>query len=126
MLTATILVKAIETSNIDLLLGAFDDEATVFMPFAGTPARLRGKAEIRQAFESLFKTAPPTGGVRTITPREVATQLFGDTAIVTFLLGDIPQQPVQGRVVRGRRTLVLRRVQDRWLIVHLHASNVGG
>src|SRR5262245_35833834 len=71
---AATLVKALETSDIQLLVGAFDDEATVFMPLAGAPARLRGKAEIRQAFESLFKSAPPSAAPRTIDPREIATQ----------------------------------------------------
>jgi ketosteroid isomerase-like protein len=126
LITARTLVRAIETSDIDVLVGAFDDEATVFMPFLGTPARLRGKAEIRQAFSALFKNAPPQGVSRTITPLEIATQSFGDTAIVTFLLGGPPRPNSQAQAPGGRRTLVLRRVGDRWLIVHLHASNVGG
>jgi ketosteroid isomerase-like protein len=124
LVTARTLVKAIETSDIELLVAAFDDEATVFMPFLGTPARLRGKSEIRQAFAALFKNVPPQGVSRTINPLEIATQSFGDTAIVTFLLGGPPRPNSQGQAPGGRRTLVLRRVGERWLIVHLHASNV--
>jgi len=122
--TLDTLVTAIETSDINLLLEAFDNEATVFMPIVAAPARLSGKVEIRQAFESLFKGRPAGASPQTVTPREIATQSFGDVAIVTFHLGEVPRQPVQGPVQLGRRTLVLRHIGDRWLVVHLHASAV--
>jgi len=115
--TAKTLVHAIETNDVELLLGVFDDGATVFMP--GAPqARLSGKTEIRQAFESLFKN----GRRGTITPRDMANQSLGDTAIVTFHI-ELAAQP--GRPVSlARRTLVLHRTGRRWLVVHLHASNL--
>ena len=112
--TARALVKAIETADMELLLASFDDDATVFMPTPSTPARVSGKAAIRNAFEPLFKrpaNAPPL----TLTPLDLETQSFGDVALVTFHLGDAR---------RSRRTVVLRRSGGRWLIVHLHASNL--
>jgi ketosteroid isomerase-like protein len=47
--------------------------------------------------------------------QERETQAFGDTALVTFHLRTDQL---------NRRTFVLRRDADRWLIIHLHASNV--
>ena len=112
--SARALVTAIETADMELLLASFDGDATVFMPTPSTPARVSGKAAIRQAFEPLFKrpaNAPPL----TLRPLDLESQSFGDVAVVTFHLGDAR---------RSRRSVVLRRSGGRWLIVHLHASNL--
>jgi ketosteroid isomerase-like protein len=61
-------------------------------------------------------------GPVTITPRDVNVQLFGDVAIVTAHLQDLPPMPVREPMMFPRRTFVLRRIAGRWLIVHLHAS----
>lgn len=122
--TVNVLVRALETSDIDLLMSTFDESATAFMPSALVPSRRSGKAAIREAFESFFKSAPPGAGPLTITPRDMETQRMGDVAIVTFHLGQVPAKPPQGPFLLSRRTIVLRRVGTRWLVVHLHASSV--
>jgi len=45
--------------------------------------------------------------------------MLGDVAIVTAHLVRPATSPGT-----SRRTFVLRKIGDRWLIVHLHASNV--
>ena len=50
------------------------------------------------------------------------TVQFGDTAIVTFHLASSSAQSPS----LGRRTFVLRRIENRWRIVHLHASTSAG
>jgi len=119
METVQTFIRANETANIELIVGTFDDAATVFFP-GGQAQRANGKVEIREAFAGLFK--PRTGPI-TITPRDVDTQMFDDLAIVTAHLGDLPPTPIREPMTFARRTFVLRQVGDRWLIVHLHASN---
>ena len=119
METVQTFIRANETANLELIVGTFDDAATVFFP-GGQAQRANGKVEIREAFATLFK--PRTGPIA-ITPRDVNIQVFDDSAIVTAHLGDLPPLPVREPATFARRTFILRRVGDRWLIVHLHASN---
>ena len=119
METVQTFIRANETANLELIVGTFDDAATVFFP-GGQAQRANGKVEIREAFATLFK--PRTGAI-TITPRDVSVQMFGDLAIVTAHLSDLPTTPIREPMTFSRRTFVLRQVGDRWLIVHLHASN---
>jgi ketosteroid isomerase-like protein len=116
-------VRANETANLELMLSAFDENATVFFPEGGDlpPSRVSGKAQIRSTFEALFRLR--TGPIR-ITPQDIVVQAFGDVVIATLHLRDLPVQPVQVPVAFPRRTFVLHRIGDRWLIVHHHASNV--
>lgn len=118
METVQTFIRANETANLDLIVGTFDDAATVFFP-SGQAQRANGKAEIREAFARLFR--PRTGPI-TITPRDVNIQLFDAAAVVTAHLGDLPAMPIREPITFARRTFVLRQVSDRWLIVHLHAS----
>ena len=118
METVQTFIRANETANLELIVGTFDDAATVFFP-GGQAQRANGKAEIREAFARLFR--PRTGPI-TITPRDVNIQVFDGSAIVTAHLGDLPPMPIREPITFARRTFVLRQVGDRWLIVHLHAS----
>lgn len=118
METVQTFIRANETANLELIVGTFDDAATVFFP-NGQAQRANGKAEIREAFARLFR--PRTGPI-TITPRDVNIQLFDAAAVVTAHLGDLPAMPIREPITFARRTFVLRQVSDRWLIVHLHAS----
>ena len=97
----------------------FADDAVVFFPSAQfAPMRVEGKENIARTFASVFKPGRPLppGGRPLIQPQDLKIQQFGDTAIVTFHLGS--------DTTRGRRTFVLRRVDARWRIVHLHASTI--
>jgi ketosteroid isomerase-like protein len=97
----------------------FADDAVVFFPSAQfAPMRVEGKANIARAFESVFKPGRPIppGGRPVIQPQDLKIQILGETAIVTFHLGN--------DTTRGRRTFVLQRINSKWHIVHLHASTV--
>jgi uncharacterized protein (TIGR02246 family) len=119
METVQTFIRANETASLELILGTFDDAATVFFP-GGQAQRANGNTEIREAFAALFK---PRSGPITITPRDVNIQMLGDLAIVTAHLSDLPTTPLREPMTFSRRTFVLRQVGGRWLIVHLHASN---
>src|SRR4051794_35512785 len=87
-------------------------DATVFFPIDATPLRAEGKTAIGEVFARLLKPgsgAPPP-------PEDLRVQRSGDTAVVTF--------QTRNPHVTSRRTVVLERRGGRWVIVHLHGSNV--
>jgi uncharacterized protein (TIGR02246 family) len=123
----TAFVAAMTNADTDALAASFADDATVFMPFDAVPRRLEGKAEIRSVFDRFFQqmrkpgSAPP---YMTLEPRDVRTQLLGDVAVVTFHLGSLPEPGSTAPRSFSRRTIVVRWNGERWLVEHLHASNL--
>ena len=88
------------------------DDATVFFPVDNSPLRADGKAAIREVFARLLKPgsgAPPP-------PEDLRVQRSGKAAIVTFQM--------RNPHVTSRRTVALEQRGGRWVIVHLHGSNV--
>lgn len=115
--TVQTFIAANERADLPLMMSTFADDATIFMP--GEPAkRISGSAAIRDAFAGLFAARR---GPIVITAADVQVQLLDDIAIVTAHLVRPPTSPGT-----SRRTFVLRKTGDRWLIVHLHASNLQG
>jgi hypothetical protein len=51
-----------------------------------------------------------------IKPKDLKIQIINSIAIVTFMLDD-PN-------LFGRRTFILEKAKDKWLIIHIHASGV--
>lgn len=119
METVQTFIRANESANLKLIVATFDDTATVFFPSVQAQ-RATGKAEIREVFANLFRLR---SGSITITPQDVNIQVLDEVAIVTAHLNALPTHPVSEPVTFSRRTFVLRKVGERWLIVHLHASN---
>ena len=114
-------LRAFEDLDIQQFIDCFADNATVFFPMPEPPDRVEGKQAIQQRFEHVFalirstaKSGPP---FQHLTPEDLAVRLMpGQTAVVSFHLKN------EERI--GRRTLVLTNTNGRWLILHLHASNV--
>ena len=102
-------------------IACFADHATVFFPMPASPERVQDKQAIQQRFEDVFasirstaKSGPP---FHHLVPEDLSIQLMpAQTAVVSFHLKN------EERI--GRRTLVLTNTNGRWLIIHLHASNV--
>jgi ketosteroid isomerase-like protein len=98
---------------------AFDDDATVFYPRA-FPERANGRAKFEKTFKMVFeqiRNGRTEGPYMDIKPRDMKIQLFANVAISTFHLDDRT-----GFV--NRRTIVLKKTNAGWKIVHLHASEV--
>jgi ketosteroid isomerase-like protein len=96
-------------------------EPTVFFPFDAVPERATGRAAVEATFQRFFdqtRATRPGPPYLHLNPRELLIERYGDTGIVTFMLG-----ASGGRV--GRRTLVFVRVKNEWKLVHLHASTAG-
>lgn len=125
--TAQAFVTALENADVDALVVTFAEDATIFLPFDSDPARLTGKARIREAFDSFLKDVRASGKgppYMQLEPQDVHVQHFEGMAVVTFHLGK-PVTPAGETPARfARRTVVLRQVGDTWLIVHMHASNM--
>ncbi len=112
-------IRAFDDLDWETFRHSFSDDATVFYP-RGIPERATGRAEFEKNFKVVFeqiRVGRKTPPYMDIQPRDMATQLFGDTAIATF--------PLDDRVgFVNRRTIALRRTGAGWKIVHLHASEV--
>jgi ketosteroid isomerase-like protein len=120
-------IEAMTNADLDALMKLFDEDATVFMPFAETPRRLGGQAAIRSAFGVLFdqlrKSAAGPPYLR-LNPLDLEAKVYGDTAIITFHLGTLPSSTAPQPARFSRRTFVVMRRNGQWRIVHLHASNM--
>lgn len=96
-------------------------EPTVFFPFDDTPQRVAGKEAVEARWKPFFDSRrtpdrkPPYMQIR---PQQLLVQVFGDTGIVTFNLGQTPGP-------MGRRTLIFVRESGQWKLAHLHASTAG-
>lgn len=94
----------------------FAPDATMFFPDGPFPqARVEGKEAVTAAFRQAFEMARKNGATRlNITPLDMQVQDYGDLAIATFHL--------KGNGNIGRRSIIMRREQAGWQIVHFHAS----
>jgi hypothetical protein len=111
-------VDAFSNLRWEKFSACWDEQATAFFPpSARFPYRAGNKQEVLQIFKKVFdharqlKASPP---YIIIHPLDRRIQMAGTTAIVTFTLDD-PD-------LLGRRTLVLKKEDNKWLIIHLHAS----
>jgi ketosteroid isomerase-like protein len=100
----------------------FADDATVFNPAIPEVTelhRLDGREKIETVFKSVFDEArkgkgPPYLHIR---PENLKIQMLTNAAVVTFHFK-------RSGSSFGRRTFVWEKRNGKWLIVHLHASNV--
>ena len=124
----TAFVAAMENADADALAAVFAEDATVFMPFDAVPQRIEGREAIRSTFARLFErvrapgTKPP---YMKLNPVGLETaRIDDDVAVVTFHLGRLPDASSSGPTSLSRRTFVLHYSDGRWLVKHLHASNI--
>jgi ketosteroid isomerase-like protein len=110
-------IRAFDNLEWDRFRSLFADDATVFYP-RGFAKKATGRPEFEANFRKVFdqirreRTQPPYMDIQ---PRDLQIQRYGDEAVATFHLDDRPG-------VLNRRTLVLRKMNGQWKIVHLHAS----
>ena len=113
-------VDAFSNLKWEKFTACFADNATAFFPpSAKFPYRANNKNEIEKIFSAVFANAKKqkhSAPYIIIQPKDVKIQMFNDVAIVTFLLNDVS--------MLGRRTIVMEKINNDWLIVHLHASGI--
>jgi ketosteroid isomerase-like protein len=106
-------IRSVNEANVDDFVACFSADATAFFPSAANASRRKGHDAIRAAVAPAFARGRP---VNPVNPRELTISSHGSLAYVTFDGGNA--------LMHARRSLILRRHKDTWLIVHLHASNV--
>ena len=79
--------------------------------------------EVRKAVQRVRASGEGPPYLR-FNPADVHVQHFDGTAVVTFHLGQFPAPTEKEPSTFSRRTVVLRQIGGKWLIVHLHASNM--
>jgi ketosteroid isomerase-like protein len=119
MNAVTTFVTAFNNFDWPTFRSSFTDDATVFHPTWSQARRLEGRAEIESVWLAVFPefTDPNNKEKLQIDPRNVHLQIYENTAIITFHLGD-------GVNSLSRRTLVMVKKESAWKIIHLHASRV--
>ena len=112
-------IDAFTNLKSDQFSDCFADDATGFFPgFADTAERANSKSEMLAIFKRYFektkneKSGPP---YLIIEPRDVRIQITKTVAIVTFHVYS------PGSI--GRRTLVYRKDNEQWRIIHMHGSS---
>lgn len=112
------LVDALSHLNLEKLTEQFTEDATAFFPPSSKRMqRASNRKEIEMTFGGFFENLKKQNITHLdIHPVDLRIQVLAKTAVASFHLND-PE-------LFGRRTIVLQKIKDRWLIVHLHASGV--
>lgn len=116
--TAIAFVEAFNALDPARFDAFFADDVTMFFPSGSFPsARVESKKDVTAAFHRFFEMAKEKGATRlNIQPANLQVQNYGDLAVASFELG--------GKGSIGRRSILFRRDQGSWRIVHFHASSV--
>ena len=115
-------LRAFENLDMPSFIGCFADDATVFFALPEAPTRFDGKPAIQAHFKHVFDGIRRSSGssnppFHRLIPENLQIQPIDDrVAVVTFQMRNAERI--------ARRTLVFQKRSDRWLITHLHASNV--
>lgn len=96
------------------------DEVTIILPSTTRRVIYRGWPAVERAWQEVFQDEKYTSqaGRIKLMPSDLTIQVFGEAAICTFLVNSDPP------AIAHRRTFVFLRREGRWLIVHLHGSNL--
>jgi hypothetical protein len=112
-------IRALDDADANSFASFFAPDATLFFPLASLPFRLEDRQQIATAFGAFFNAVrreQPGPPYMNLVPAGTKVQMLGRVAVVTFHF--------QGEQIVSRRTLVLEKRSGKWLIVHLHASNL--
>jgi ketosteroid isomerase-like protein len=114
-------LTAFENLDWKTFSAAFADDVTAFFPIPEPPQRFEGRAAVeaqfRRVFQKIHETAMDGPPYQRLQPENLSIQRLGPSlALVSFELRNAERV--------GRRSLILRKQDGNWKIVHLHASNV--
>jgi len=106
-------MDALNALDADRITASFTEDATAFFPLA-QPQRAENRSEIDAVFRKFVETTKKDTQRLNLVPEDMRIETSGDLAMVSF--------QIRGAST-ARRTFIFRRVNGRWLIKHMHASN---
>ena len=113
-------VESFKNLDFDNFQAFFADDVTVFFPpSVMISQRINGKEKVMGVFKTFFdkvkknKTSPP---YLDIVPKNKEISIFQDIAIVTFELEE--------NIALSRRTIILKKENGKFFIIHMHASRI--
>lgn len=111
--------RAFADNDPDRYFDFVAEEITVLTP--SNPYRVEGKPDDREEFEFGIRMGYSRIGVfQEMTP---LVRVYGDTAVVTYFSRGYYGDPAAGGAMAFlKETDVLRRIDGRWQIVHIHVS----
>jgi broad specificity phosphatase PhoE/ketosteroid isomerase-like protein len=107
-------LNALDVARMD---AAFTDDITAFVPTAQADEAV-GRPAVTAIFRAFADRLRPTTPRLNIVPEDEQVEVSPTLAVVTFQVHE------HNPDVTRRRTAVFRRVGDRWLISHMHASDI--
>ena len=108
-------LNAFSNLQLDDMLDYFAKDSTAFFPIRHEHQRLNGKTEIRKAFAHVIENIRNAGLSQiSLDAEDVDLMVFDEVALATFHIRDDEL---------SRRSVVLKQSSNKWLIMHLHASN---
>jgi ketosteroid isomerase-like protein len=108
-------ISAFSRLDLDGMMEFFSEDATAFFPIEHERIRLEGKRDILSAFSRVLAKVRIHGSNSLhFDLNDIKVQEFADVAVVTFHINNDNL---------SRRTFVLARIEGRWMITHMHASN---
>jgi len=118
--------QAFETGDLKTFEELFwqDERLTVFWPDADTAFRIDGWSQLQGGLKQLsyYVSQLPPGAVN-FEIRQPSINVMEDVAIITSYWILTMPTPEGGMVVsQGRSTLVCKKIEGKWVIIHAHAS----
>ncbi|MEO8621257.1 MAG: nuclear transport factor 2 family protein [bacterium] len=110
-------MDALNALDVERMDAAFTDDVTAFVPTAQADEAV-GRAQVTRIFRTFADRLRPTTPRLHLAPEDERVEASSTLGVVTFQIHDAAPP------VTHRRTFVFRRVGDRWLISHFHASDV--
>ncbi len=110
-------MDALNALDADRMAAFFAPDITAFVP-AAQAERVEGKDAFVRIFRAFVERTRPATSRLALVPEDLKVELSGSLAVLTFNIRDAATGLVR------RRTFVWRRMEDRWLISHFHASDL--
>jgi ketosteroid isomerase-like protein len=109
-------MDALNALDADRMATYFADDISAFVPSAQND-RVNGKAAVDRIFQVFSARTRTTTTRLSLVPEDLTVDATPQMAVVTFNI----REPAINTT--RRRTFVWKRVGDRWLISHFHASD---
>jgi ketosteroid isomerase-like protein len=118
--------QAFETGDLKIFEELFwhDERLTVFFPDPDTAFRIDGWSQLQGLLEGLtyYISQLPPGAVN-MEIRQPSINVMEDVAILTsYWIITMPTPEGGMEVMQGRSTMVCKKIEGKWVIIHAHES----